>query len=158
MEEQVSKSQKKREAEALQKIGSRLVALSSEVLDKIPLTAPLRQAIEDAKTIKSHGATRRQAQLIGKLMRAANHEAITASYEEILSADSAQTAAFHELEIWRDRLISGNKETLTEFVQAHPTVDVQQLRQLIKKAAEDKTSEKNSGAARALFRFLKGKL
>ncbi|MFW2572589.1 DUF615 domain-containing protein, partial [Legionella sp. 29fVS95] len=42
-----------------------------------------------------------QAQLIGKLMRAADSEAILAAYETIIAEDSAQTAAFHELEQWR---------------------------------------------------------
>lgn len=158
MEEPVSKSQKKREADSLQKIGVAFIELSLTKLDSLPLTDNLRKAILDAKSIKSHGAKRRQAQLIGKLMRAADFEAILAAYEQILDEDSAVTADFHEIELWRDKLIQGDKEALTEFINIYQPDDVQQLRQLIKKAVEDKLKEKNSGAAKALFRYLRSSI
>ena len=155
MEETKSKSQKKREADALQKVGNQLINLSLAKLDTLPLTPNLRQAIIEAKSIKSHGAIRRQSQLIGKLMRAADSEAILAAYEAIIAEDSSQTVVFHELEIWRERLINGGKEALTEFVQEYQPADVQQLRQLIKKAVDEQNSGKHTGAAKALFRFLR---
>lgn len=155
MDEQVSKSQKKREADFLQKTAVKFIDLNTAKLDLLPLTDTLRKAIVDAKTIKSHGAKRRQAQLIGKLMRAADYEAILAAYEQILDEDSAVTANFHEVEQWRDRLIQDGKEALTEFIDHYQPEDVQQLRQLIKKAADDQIKEKNTGAAKALFRYLR---
>jgi len=158
MDDLVSKSQKKREADSLQKIGVAFIELSLTKLDSLPLTDNLRKAILDAKSIKSHGAKRRQAQLIGKLMRAADFEAILAAYEQILDEDSAVTADFHEVELWRDKLIQGDKEALTEFINIYQPDDVQQLRQLIKKAVEDKLKEKNSGAAKALFRYLRSSI
>ena len=45
MDEPKSKSQKKRDAAALQKIGVELIGLSLEKLDLLPLPANLRQAI-----------------------------------------------------------------------------------------------------------------
>lgn len=155
MEEEVSKSQKKREADALQKIGVELIELSASKLSTLPLSDPLFKAIMDAKSIRSHGAKRRQAQLIGKLMRACDHEAIVAAYEQIRDEDSAVTASFHEVETWRDKLILDGKDALTEFISLYQPEEVQQLRQLIKKAADDKQKEKNTGAAKALFRFLR---
>jgi ribosome-associated protein len=155
MEETKSKSQKKREADALQKIGIQFIALSEAKLDTLPLPAHLRQAIIDAKSIKSHGAIRRQAQLIGKLMRAADSDAILEAYEAILADDSAQTSAFHGLEQWRTRLINEGKEAITEFIQDYQPADVQQFRQLVKKAVDEQSSGKQTGAAKALFRFLR---
>ncbi|MDI9817971.1 MULTISPECIES: ribosome biogenesis factor YjgA [unclassified Legionella] len=155
MEEPKSKSQKKRDAEALQKIGVKLIDLSMTKLDKLPLPANLRRAVIDAKTIKGHGAIRRQAQLIGKLMRAADGEAIAEAYETVIAEDAAQTVAFHELEQWRERLIDQGKEALTEFINHYQPQDVQQLRQLVKKAADERNTQKNTGAAKALFRFLR---
>lgn len=156
MEEPVSKSQKKRDAEHLRKIGVEMVALPVSKLDMLPLPDNLKQAIMDAKTVKSHGAMRRQAQLIGKLMRAAaDIEAILATYDEILAEGSAKTAHFHELEQWRERLINDSKTALTEFVSNYPDTNVQQLRQLIKKAIDEKSAETPVGASKALFRFLK---
>ncbi|KTC64783.1 alpha helix protein (plasmid) [Legionella adelaidensis] len=155
MEDIKSKSQKKREADVLQKIGVKLIDLSKEKLDTLPLSPPLKQAILDAKKIKSHGAIRRQSQLIGKLMRADDSAAIIDAYEGLLAKERAQTAAFHELEQWRDRLINEGKDALTAFIDAYHPQDVQQLRQLVKKAIEEQQKQQNKGAARALFRFLR---
>ncbi|MFA6303975.1 MAG: ribosome biogenesis factor YjgA [Legionella sp.] len=155
MDEEVSKSQKKREADALQKLGIKLVELSSSKLDSLPLTEVLHKAILEAKSIKSHGAKRRQAQLIGKLMRAADYAAIEAAYQQILDQDSSVTADFHEMELWRDKLINEGKDALTEFVALYQPQDVQYLRQIIKKAVDDQQQQKNTGAAKALFRHLR---
>ncbi|ARG96215.1 ribosome biogenesis factor YjgA [Legionella micdadei] len=155
MEELKSKSQKKRDADALQKVGVKLIELSLAKLDTLPLSPNLRQAIIEAKSIKSHGAIRRQAQLIGKLMRAADSEAILEAYEAILAEDRAQTVVFHEVEQWRDKLINGGKEALTEFIAEYQPNDIQQLRQLIKKAVDEQSSGKHTGAAKALFRYVR---
>ena len=56
MEDPVSKSQKKRDANDLKKLGVDFIGLSLEKLDLLPLTDNLRQAIVAAKTIKSNGA------------------------------------------------------------------------------------------------------
>ena len=153
--DEISKSQKKRDAEALKKIGVELVGLSMGKLDELPLSDPLRRAILDAKLLKSHGAVKRQAQLIGKLMRSADFDAIIAAYAHLKAEDSSQTANFHAVEDWRERLMGGGKEALTSFVAAFQPDDVQQLRQLIKKAVDEQTQEKHTGAAKALFRYLR---
>lgn len=154
MDEQVSKSEKKRQADALQAIGIELVGLSLAKLDTLPLPAPLYQAIVAAKAMKSHGARRRQEQLIGKLMRKADHEAIVAAHQQLLEEASALSASFHEVESWRDRLIQEGSEALTAFVQTYQPEDIQQLRQLLKKAKEAQTGN-NTPAATALFRHLR---
>lgn len=155
MDDPISKSQKKRDAESLRKLGVQFIALSSAKLDKLPLTEPLYKAIVDAKSIKSHGAKRRQAQLIGKLMRSADYEAILAAYTQLVEEDSAVTANFHDVELWREKLMATGKDGLTEFIAIYQPEDVQHLRQLIKKAIADQAKEKNTGAATALFRYLR---
>lgn len=155
MEQDVSKSQKKREAEYLQKIGVKLIELNQSKLASLPLPDNLFKAIVDAKAIRSHGAKRRQAQLIGKLMRSADYESIIAAFEQMAEEESAQTASFHEVELWRDKLINEGKEALTDFITQYQPDDIQQLRQLVKKAVEDQAKEKNTGAAKALFRYLR---
>lgn len=142
MDEPVSKSQKKRDADFLQKMGVKLIDLSLSKLELLPLPENLYKAIIDAKSIKSHGAKRRQSQLIGKLMRAADHEEILAAYERLLEEDKAVTASFHEVEHWRDRLLNEGKEALTAFIEAYQPEEVQHLRQLIKKAVDDQQKEK----------------
>ena len=124
-------------------------------LDLLPLSEQLKRAIIEAKALKSHGAVKRQAALIGKLMRSAEYDAIIEAYTELLAEDSSQTARFHAVEHWRERLINDGKDALTQLVQACPSIDVQQLRQLIKKAVEEQSKEKHTGASKALFRYLR---
>ncbi|TGC81120.1 hypothetical protein C9E99_03745, partial [Salmonella enterica subsp. enterica serovar Poona] len=64
----VSKSEIKRDAEDLQRLGAELVDLGKNALDKIPLDADLRDAIELAQRIIMEGR-RRQLQLIRKMLR-----------------------------------------------------------------------------------------
>jgi len=64
-----SKSARKREYIALQKLGEELILLKDFELDALPLDDDLREAILEARQIKAHGALRRQKQYIGKLMR-----------------------------------------------------------------------------------------
>lgn len=158
MEERISKSQKKRDATALQKIGTNLIALTPAMLDKIPMPEYLRQAIDDAKVIKSHEGKRRQDQLIGKLIRSADHEEILKAYNLIIAGDRAQTDEFKKLESLRDNLVNDCPKALGEFMQNNPSCDEQILRQLIKSAVDEKNIGKPKGAGRALFRFLKAQI
>jgi ribosomal 50S subunit-associated protein YjgA (DUF615 family) len=64
-----SKSQRKRDAQALQALGAQLVALSPGHLAQLELPDALREAVVAAQGMRSHGARTRQMQYIGKLMR-----------------------------------------------------------------------------------------
>lgn len=98
MDEPVSKSQKKREAEALQKLGTQLIALNPDKIELLPLSDPLKQAILEAKTLKSHGAVRRHAQWIGKLMRSIDSKALITAYARIIGKSPAHIIASYRLE------------------------------------------------------------
>ena len=64
-----SKSQRKRDAHALQTLGVQLVALSAAQLARLDLPEALHEAVVAAQRMRSHGARTRQMQYIGKLMR-----------------------------------------------------------------------------------------
>lgn len=64
-----SKSQRKREATALQGLGEHLVGLTAAQLRPLPLPDELRAAVAMAQTITQRGGHKRQLQYIGKLMR-----------------------------------------------------------------------------------------
>lgn len=69
MEEEKSRSQKKRESTALQRMGEQLVGLSPTALETLRLPADLVVALEACRGMKTHEARRRQMQYIGRLMR-----------------------------------------------------------------------------------------
>ena len=64
-----SKTQRKRDAHALQALGVQLVALSAAQLARLELPEALHEAVVAAQRIRSHGARTRQLQYIGKVMR-----------------------------------------------------------------------------------------
>ncbi len=64
-----SKSQRKREATAVQAIGECLVRLTPAQLNRVPLPDGLLAAVRLAQTITQRGGRKRQLQYIGKLMR-----------------------------------------------------------------------------------------
>lgn len=156
MEEEKSKSQKKREAEALQDLGVMLSKLSAQQLATIPLSDDLRESINQARRIKTYSAQKRHAQLIGRLMREHDDvEAIQAAYDKIVQGDMLGTARFHLVEQWRERLMTGDANALTEFITAYPNDEIQQLRQLIRQGILERDKPQNRGSARALFRLIK---
>jgi ribosome-associated protein len=76
-----SKSARKREALALQKLGERLVKMRPQDLATLPLPDPLVEAITEARRLRSRAALGRQHQYIGKLMRAVDSGALEAALE-----------------------------------------------------------------------------
>jgi ribosome-associated protein len=80
-----SRTRKKNEDRALQRLGERLVALPLSQLETMELPDDLMAAIELARKIKSHGARRRQMQYIGVLMRRIDPQPIKAALESIRS-------------------------------------------------------------------------
>jgi ribosome-associated protein len=64
-----SKSQRKRDAHALQTLGIQLVALSVVQLARLELPETLHEAVVAAQRMRSHGVRTRQIQYIGKVMR-----------------------------------------------------------------------------------------
>ena len=63
-----SKSARKREYLALQKLGEELIPLQEPDLRSMGLDADLLDAVLEAKRMSKRGALRRQQQYIGKLM------------------------------------------------------------------------------------------
>ena len=74
-----SKSAKKREFLALQKLGEDLIDLKESDLRTMGLDDDLLDAVLEARKIKSRGALRRQKQFIGKIMRQVDPEPIRAA-------------------------------------------------------------------------------
>ncbi|MFL0810168.1 MAG: DUF615 domain-containing protein [Agarilytica sp.] len=156
-DEQKSKSQVKREMHALQELGTAISKLTPEQQAQIPIDGSLRDAIEQAPSIKSNSAKKRHMQFIGKLIRGADYEAIEAAYQKIVEASHQLARQHHLVEHWRDTLLSDN-ETVKDFMDQYPHVDRQQLRQLIRSAEKEKTNNKPPSSARKLFRLIRDTL
>lgn len=150
-----SKSARKRESHALQTLGERLLEAPPAVLAELDLPEALRDAIALAKRIRERGALRRQRQLIGKLMRRVDPAPIEAALERIDHTHRDAVRLDHAAEAWRERLLEGADTEVAVFVEAHPAVDVQRLRQLVRAGRGDHEAVR---ARRELFRLVRATL
>lgn len=110
-----SKSARKREQHALQALGEQLIGLPADQLQRIPLDEDLRDAIVAASDIKTHGALRRQRQLVGKMMRRVDPRPIREALDSIRHTDRLAKSVFRRSEEWRDRIVDHGPAELARF-------------------------------------------
>jgi ribosome-associated protein len=150
----ISKSQLKREAEAAQVIGERLITLKMEQLQQLDLSDTLLAAVIEAKRLTSNGAIRRQKQYIGKLMQREETAPIEAKLAEWDGHSHAETARLHQLERWRDRLLADD-QVIGELMKEYPQADAQYLRTLIRNARKEHATGKPPKSSRELFKAVR---
>ncbi len=150
-----SKSQRKREVEALQDLGHKLVDLRPGELARADLPDALYDAVREAKKIKSREGRRRQLQYIGRLMREIDAEPIARFIEELESGHGREVKVFHELERWRDRLIAEGDGAMDDVLARFPHADRSRLRQLIRGAQRSQDGVGQTRSARMLFVYLR---
>jgi ribosome-associated protein len=134
-----SKTELKKESTELQKVGEALLGLRNDLKERLELPESLLTGLEELRRITNFEGRRRQLQYVGKLMRGLEPETLQAirdALEEQHSGSAAQTLALHTAEKWRDDLIASDG-ALQEWLDAHPSTDVQQLRALIRQARKD---------------------
>jgi ribosome-associated protein len=134
-----SKTDLKRESAELQALGEALLSLRAGLFDKLELGDKLKDAIEEARRITNFEGKRRQMQFIGKLMRGldeATIDTVRTALDEQNGGPAQETAALHDAERWRDRLIADD-DALGGWIETHPGTDAQQLRALIRQARKD---------------------
>jgi ribosome-associated protein len=153
-DEPPSKSQRKRDMDALQTIGAELVALNDQQLASIELPENLRDAVTEARRLHPHEARRRQLQYIGKLMRHIDPEPIRAKLDGWLSVSAEHTAKLHHIERWRERLLN-DPQSVSEFISEYPAADSQQLRTLIRNTEQERARGKPPKNFRALFQMIR---
>ncbi len=149
-----SKTQLKAEADALQDLGVKLIALPKDKLAKLNLPERLDDAIREAKRLTANGAIRRQKQHIGSLMRDIETTEIIDQLHRWDGKHTAENAHFHMLERWRDRMIA-SPEVVAEWMELHPNTDSQQLRTLIRNVQKELAANKPPKSSRELFKLIR---
>jgi len=149
-----SKSQVKRDRHALQILAEQMLSLPRAELERLDLGETTWVAIDETARIKDRRAMRRHFKRIANCLARENTEPL----QDLLAArdKSARDAStrHHQLERWRTRLIDEGDAALTEFLDAHPDADRQQLRTLVRAAQRDSERGKPD-APRKLFRLLR---
>ena len=149
-----SKSQIKREAEELQKLGEELIKLPIQQLKGMGLPDKLLNALIEAQSIKSNVAGRRQRQFIGALMRDVDPEPIRQALLQTNAYLPIESKIVKESRKWIDRLLTGNPAVLEELVSACPGLERQRLRQLLRNIKKRKAAGKSSKSFKALEQLI----
>lgn len=173
-----SRSAKKRQSLALQNLGEELTRLAPAELRNFDLPPDLLEALALYARIRDYEGRRRQMQYIGRLMRETDAERLRAALAARREAASADTARFHLLEQWRERLLAASEadveDLLQTILQAMPPLTVgqaedqtvvarptpEELRRLVREAREARAARKATAGvvaphpSRALFRAL----
>jgi ribosome-associated protein len=155
--ERPSKSEAKRESDALQKLGALLVEAPRDRVKRVPMPEDVLDAILMCQTITNHEGRRRQMQFVGKKMRTLDEEEVAIIQRAIDSwkgASKSETAALHALERRREKLLADDG-ALTVLLAEHPHLDVQHLRTLISNARKEQAESKPPKAYREIFQILK---
>jgi ribosome-associated protein len=148
-----SKSARKREQLELQQLGERLIGLSADELQALPIDERLRDAVLAASKIRAHGALRRQKQLIGKLMRGNDPEPIRHALAARESDDRLAKRVFADAERWRDRITAGGDEAIREFCEQTGAAPVP-LAELLGRVRTAPGERAEKGLRRQLFRSI----
>ena len=141
-----SRTDLKRESDALQKLGKDLLDLRADALAKLGFTEKLLDAMAEAKRITNFEGKRRQMQFIGKLMRLQAPEVLDAAREALAEqhhGSAALTLALHQAEQWRTELLASDG-AVSHWMEAFPATDSQQLRALVRQARKDNPPDKTA--------------
>lgn len=151
--EKPSKSALKREHAALQALGEQLIDYDEHVLKDLPLEDDVLEAILEARAMRSHGALRRQKQLIGKLMAGSDAEALRAALDALNRVAATEKKLFATAERWRDRIIREREPAVAEFEKflRHPDPDLHTLVQDLARCASDRDDKR---LRRTIFRHI----
>ncbi len=150
-----SRTRLKQEMHDLQRLGEDILKLSLDHINKIEMPEELREAILFARTLKKHGALRRQLQYVGTLMRNVDTEPIRRFIDNIKLGSKNESTAFNKLEKWRDDLVNGKEGVMDCVLNELPGVNRQHIRQLVRNAVKEKEKQQSPKASRALFRYLR---
>lgn len=153
-DDEVSRSQIKRDMLALQDLGGRLMQLGPSIWQRLPLSQELIDALEESRRIHEKTAVKRHRKRLGKLLRSADIAGIQAELQRLDAPRAAANQQFHTLERWRDRLLADDR-AVEQLLVHLPSLERQTLRQLIRKAHQEREREQPPAAARKLFRYLR---
>lgn len=134
-----SRTDMKRESDALQKLGEDLLDLRSDLLARLQLSDKLLDALAEARRITNFEGKRRQMQYIGKIMRKLEESqvaAIHAAMDEQRNGSPTEKLSVLQAEQWRERLLAEDG-ALAEWLDSFPDTDSQQIRALIRQARKD---------------------
>jgi ribosome-associated protein len=139
----------------LQKMADRLLGFDPTRLLSLNLADKTLEALVEGRRLKARDARRRHLRYLAKLLVHENVAAINDFIEQVDNPHQAGVATFHQLEVWRDRLLAEGDAALTDYLNEYPRADRQQVRLLVRTAQQEAAKGKPPAAYRKLFKVLR---
>jgi ribosome-associated protein len=153
-EQDVSKSQRKRDHHALQHFAVQLVSLTPSEWAALQLSPATIRALEETSRIHDRRALKRHYKRIANCLA---RETTLDPLQELLTHreqyHQQERIRQHIAEQWRDQLIAQGDEQVNVWMSQYPQTDRNHLRTLVKIAIRDRARQQTAGPRR-LFRFL----
>lgn len=155
-----NKSARKREMQALQKLVGDIANLKTEVRLSLALPDSLALSIEQAAKLKSSNARNRQLRHSAKLLEP--DDELIERLQQYFDGQQNQARKVQQqqkqVEHWRDRLLDLSENALSDFFDAFPNSDRQEIGTLVRNARKEKQQEKPPTQQRKLFRYLRDRV
>lgn len=136
-------------------MGAELVKLPREQLIGMALPVELIEAILQAKSIRQHGARKRQLKFVGGILRGVDTDPIREQIARLKMQSSHAVREHHKLEQWREKLIDEGDGALGELMSEIPQLDRQKVRQLVRNARSERVRQNSTKSSKALYRYLR---
>ncbi len=151
-----SKSQRKRDSDALQDLGKQLTELTPTALKKCALPDTVLDAVREYQRLPNkHGARHRQMQFIGKVMRDLTDEDVIRINAQINQDVAVDKRRYMALEDLRANLLAETAKGFDQLAREQPLADMEQVRLLIKQAQKEQQQDVTPLASRKLFQLLR---
>lgn len=151
-----NKTQLKKDLAVLFALSEEMSELSLVQVKYLELPDNIHKAVVEVSGMPHKGARKRLLKFITGQLNKIDIEPILEKLARMKSKSAHAVREHHIVERWRDRLIAGGNDVLTEFLNEQPEADRQQLRQLLRNVKKEAEFSKPPKSARLLYRYLKG--
>ncbi|CAA6803349.1 MAG: FIG138315: Putative alpha helix protein [uncultured Thiotrichaceae bacterium] len=153
-----NKTALKRDLIELREMAKEIMTLNEEQIRNLPMDERLQNECVYGKRMRKE-ALRRQLIFLERLMnKEEDTDAIRQALDDLKRPKQAEVALFHQLEVWRDKLLNNDAALLEELLEKYPVLERQSLRQFLRNAEKEKAQNKPPKSSRALFKYLRSNI
>ncbi len=150
-----NKTQIKKDMAILFALSEEMSELSATQLKTLELPDNIYKAVVEVSGMPHKGARKRLLKFITGQLNKIEVEPVLEKLARMKNKSAHSVREHHIVERWRDRLIAGGNDVLTELLNEQPHADRQQLRQLLRNAQKEAEAAKPPKSSRLLYRYLK---
>jgi ribosome-associated protein len=153
-----NKTQIKKDMAVLFALSEEMSELSATQLKYLELPDNINKAVVEVSGMPHKGARKRLLKFITGQLHKIDVEPVLEKLARMKNKSAHAVREHHIVERWRDKLIAGGNDALTELLNEQPHADRQQLRQLLRNVQKEAEASKPPKSSRLLYRYLKSLL